>query len=151
MKIFLINQLINAKFFDQLINQWKFLWLINVKKLQKHSPLSPNVKNFHFYKEYKSVSKWYNCTIGGPNCHFWTCFQKSKNLKKNFLEYRPGAQIGSPFFQRGKTLSKRSQTELKKIWGESLIFSLQPCRRKRYPHRAKFWDTEGSNMAKTEN
>lgn len=120
---------------------------------------NPLVKIFHFFYKYIWVIKW---CIGAPGAlisMFWKWFWKvkkiskksQKNLKKFFLEYRSGVQIGIPFFQKAKTMSKRSQIELEKIWGGSLIFSLQPCSRKRYPHRAKFWDTEGSNMTKTEN
>ena len=37
-----------------------------------------------------------------------------------------------------KMVPKLSHLDLKKIWGDSLIFSLQPCVKKGYPQRANF-------------
>jgi hypothetical protein len=58
---------------------------------------------------------------------FWSKIWDFDQLfaKKNSSRIPIRLQIGIPFFQKDKTASKQSHTSLKKIWLDSIIFSLQ--------------------------
>ena len=74
----------------------------------------------------------------------------SKNLKKNFFGIPIWNQIGIPFLFFSQNSSKWSQTDLKKIWLDSLIFLTQDGREMGSFCCVKFGEKGLQKMAKSE-